>query len=371
MTREHTAIFVEQGRTSGNGLRVAYKDVLNRVGEVTSSGSRALSKQSPAQISADAINLLEAADCALVGRTNMHELAYGVTGINHWAGTPTNPNYPLLIPGGSSSGSAVAVAAGLVDFALGSDTGGSIRVPAACCGVVGLKPSFGRVSRQGAAPTKSSLDCIGPFARDVDMIEQAMQILVPTWEAAKRNAKGKLAFIDTSSDDLISALVRVAADEIFEVSEASLPNFGAAMDAGMKIIARETWNAFGSLTETGLLGRDVHSRLIMSSNVPDEQLAEAEATRVRFTAQVDEVLEAADALVLPAMPCPVPTLYEAADAQAAISITTTCRPFNLSGHPAISLPIREIDGRPVAMQLVGKMNRDEDLCALAQQVEIF
>jgi amidase len=106
------------------------------------------------------------AGCVIVGKTTMHELAYGVTGVNGWSGTPLNPRFPDRVPGGSSSGSAVAVAANLVDFALGTDTGGSIRIPAASCGIVGLKTTFGRVSREGVHPRTSSLDCVGPFARD-------------------------------------------------------------------------------------------------------------------------------------------------------------------------------------------------------------
>ena len=108
----------------------------------------------------------------------MHELAFGITGINHAFGTPINPKYPELIPGGSSSGSAAAVAAKQADFTLGTDTGGSIRMPAACCGVYGLKPTFGRVSREGVYPPSSSLDCVGPFANSVEMIEKPCKLLI-------------------------------------------------------------------------------------------------------------------------------------------------------------------------------------------------
>ena len=117
--------------------------------------------------------------CRIIGKTSLHELAFGTTGINAWTGTPDNPLYPGRIPGGSSSGSATAVAAGLCDFSLGTDTGGSVRIPAACCGVFGLKPSFGRVSRRGVMPEQSTLDCVGPFARDMDMLIEAMGLIAP------------------------------------------------------------------------------------------------------------------------------------------------------------------------------------------------
>ena len=368
---DQSCIFLEQSAVSGEGPRVAYKDVLDRKGEVTSGGSRALASNAPASHSADVIEALEAAGCQLVGRTNMHELAYGVTGINHWSGTPVNPKYPELIPGGSSSGSAAAVAADMVDFAVGTDTGGSIRVPASCCGIVGIKPTFGRVSRNGSTPKDSSLDCIGAFAASVDMVEQAIALLVSDWKPVEPASGGRVAFITTQSDASIVAMIREKAAAVFDVEEIALPLFGDAMDAGMTIIARETYNAFGHLLETGLLGQDVADRLVEAGKISDDQLKAAERIREAFCVQVDAALDKVDGLVLPSLPRPVPTLHEAQDASAAISITTTCRPFNLSGHPAISLPVGEIDGRPVAMQLVGRKNRDEELCALAQRIELF
>ena len=130
---------------------------------------------------AEVVERILAADCQITAKTNLHELAFGITGINPVFGTAINPQYPDLIPGGSSSGSAAAVAAGLADFTLGTDTGGSIRMPAACCGVYGFKPTFNRVSRQGIHPAMSSLDCVGPFAASVAMIETAMQIIDPSF----------------------------------------------------------------------------------------------------------------------------------------------------------------------------------------------
>ena len=172
-----TAVFTRRFAPAGGKLTVAVKDCFDFEGQETTSGSRALVGSAPASSDAEVVQRLRSAGCDIVGRANMHELAYGVTGINAWAGTPINPQYPHLIPGGSSSGSAVAVAAGMVDFALGTDTGGSVRVPAACCGIMGLKPTFGRVSRIGVHPVVSSLDCVGVFARELTTIKQAMTIL--------------------------------------------------------------------------------------------------------------------------------------------------------------------------------------------------
>ena len=177
-------IFFKELSHGGQGLRVAVKDSIDMAGYPTCAGSAALAEAPPAARNADVMQAVLDAGCRIVGKTNMHELAYGVTGINDWTGTPINPFYPDRAPCAASSGSAAAVAAGLCDFALGSDTGGSIRTPAACCGVFGFKPSFGRVSRVGAHPKESSLDCIGPFAGSAAMIEKAMAIIDPTGWAA-------------------------------------------------------------------------------------------------------------------------------------------------------------------------------------------
>lgn len=368
----HAAIFTRRYAGAANGIAVAVKDCIDIAGEVTTSGSRALAGASPAHKDAEVVNRLKAAGCHIVGRTNMHELAYGVTGLNAWTGTPTNPKYPSLVPGGSSSGSAVAVAAGLVDFALGTDTGGSVRVPASCCGIVGLKPTFGRVSREGVHPAKSSLDCVGVFARDVAMIEQAMSAVAGDWQG-RHEAVGSasVAYFAPDGEAAINALVREKASEFLNLSDADLPGFNDASDAGLTIIGRESWNAVGHLTETGLVGRDVHDRLLMSSKITDVQLEEAEAGRARFSNVVDALLEKFEAIALPAMTHHVPSLLEAASATAPKPITLACRPFNLSGHPAIALPVGEVEGRPVSLQLVGRKGGDEALCALARKVAIF
>jgi amidase len=154
------AVFVRPLALGGDGLSVGVKDSIDIAGYPTQAGSATLEDAPAALAHAAVVQSLLDGGCRIVGKTNMHELAFGVTGINHFTGTPINPRYPDRVPGGSSSGSAVAVALGVVDFAIGTDTGGSIRIPASCCGVYGLKPTYGRVSRAGAHPATSSLDCI-------------------------------------------------------------------------------------------------------------------------------------------------------------------------------------------------------------------
>lgn len=352
-------------------MRVALKDTIDVAGEVTTAACRALAGQPAAERDAEIVSRLRQAGCTITGRTNMHELAFGVTGLNVWTGTPVNPFYPALAPGGSSSGSAAAIAAGLADFAIGTDTGGSIRVPAACCGIVGLKPTFGRVSRAGVIPARSSLDCVGAFARDVAGLEQAMAIIAPEWTEAPASSSARIGFIGTSADPDIVRGTRQAIESGFATTDVWLEELELAQRAGLSIIGRECWEAFGALTGSGLVGRDVHDRLLAASRITDDELVEAEAVRARFTAAVDALLQQFDALVLPTLPCWPPSLLAAADLMAAIPITAHCRPFNLSGHPAIALPVGETDGFPLSLQLVGRRGEDEALCALARRVPLF
>jgi amidase len=162
------ATFITKLDQPGSGPRVAVKDIIDVVGVPTTCGSRALERiQEAARKDASCLAGCRAADARLVGKANLHELAMLPIGTNPWFGTPVNPLDSTLIPGGSSSGSAVAVATGEADVALGSDTGGSVRIPAACCGVSGLKTTHGRIPLDGVWPLAPSLDTIGPLAVDV------------------------------------------------------------------------------------------------------------------------------------------------------------------------------------------------------------
>jgi amidase len=198
-----------------------------------------------------------------------------------------------------------------------------------------------------------------------------MAIIAPGWRAVEPVFTGRLGWIETPGDAAIAALVRRAGAALGALEDVPLPSFDAAIHAGMVVIGHETWQACGHLTATGQVGLDVHQRLLRSSQVTAQELADAEAVRARFSAEVDAALEGRDALVLPAIGYPVPSLLEAADASAALPITNTCRPFNLSGHPAIALPAGEVDGRPVSLQLVGRKGQDEALCALARRFDLY
>ncbi len=363
------SIFVRRLDLGGDGPRVGIKDSIDIAGYSTQAGSAVFEGAPPALRHATVVQALLDGGCRIVGKTNMHELAYGVTGINRWTGTPLNPRYPDRVPGGSSSGSAVAVAAGLVDFALGTDTGGSIRIPAACCGVYGLKPTYGRVSRDGVHPAQSSLDCVGPFARDLGMLERAMTLIDPTFTSTATPPSAPLAVFDIETQPLIGEAVRRALEDAgVELISVRLPSFDAAFTAGLTVIAAENWAAYGHLIDSGGLGPDIRSRLLGARDVTPAAVAAALEVRAQFQAEVDAALEGVAALALPTLADHPLTLAGAADAKAALRMTALVRPFNLSGHPALTVPLDPSAALPASLQLVGRRGADAALCAAARRI---
>ncbi|QCP54073.1 amidase [Trinickia violacea] len=359
---------------SANGPTIAIKDSIDIAGYPTTGASAALSGSAPATAHAEVVRRLLDAGWRIHGKANMHELAFGMTGINDFTGTPLNPQDPLRIPGGSSSGSASAVGLELVDAALGTDTGGSIRGPAACCGVIGLKPTFDRVSRAGVLPGRTSLDCVGPFARDMRMLVATMAVIDPTFDAAaaRRDVDGaRVAIVKTDADASIETAVRHAVKSAgFAETLVELHAMQEAFEAGLAIINRETSAAFGHLIETGKLGADLDKRLRTAANTTHKQVEAAERVRSAFTKAVDDALEHADVLVLPTLPSLPITLEAARAGESVMAMSSLIRPFNLSGHPALSLPL-PIKGSKIkaALQIVGRKGADETVCAFAAHFE--
>lgn len=363
------AILVERLSLGGNGLSVVIKDSIDIHGYRTCRGTKSLRASGPAVHHAHVVERLLAGGCRIVGKANMHELAFGATGINLWTGTPINPHYPNHMPGGSSSGSAAAVAAGLANFAIGTDTGGSIRIPAACCGVVGLKTTYGRILRKGAYPAVSSLDCIGPIAREMHVIEIAMELMDPRFRRCRAPASITLGLVGVDADrDIRDAVSSALAWVGVEVRPVALPRFREAFFACALISAAENFQDFGHLIDRPDIGDDVRERLAVASRITLEQVARARAVSVAFRADVDRALDAVDALALPTLPTAVPTLDDAYAVNTS-RLTDLVRPFNLSGHPAITLPLRNDSQPPAGLQLVGSIDGDAELCAVGRRIE--
>ncbi|CAD6554261.1 amidase [Paraburkholderia metrosideri] len=357
-----------------NAPSISIKDSIDIAGYSTTAASRALADAPPASQHAEVVQRLLDAGWRITGKTNMHELAFGMTGINDLYGTPPNPQDVTRIPGGSSSGSASAVGQHLVDAALGTDTGGSIRGPAACCGVIGLKPTFGRVSRNGVAPRVTTLDCVGPFARDMNTIIRAMSAIDPSFSAdqALRRASGaRVGVVAVDADaDIVAAINTVVRRAEFATHSVELKLIADAFAAGLAVINAETWQAFGHLVETGKLGADIESRLRAAARTTAADLDAAENVRHTFTEEVDRALEHADVLVLPTLPALPITVEEARAGTSVIGMSSLIRPFNLSGHPALTIPI-PLQHKPLkaGLQIVGRKGADEMVCAVAAHIE--
>ncbi|WP_097164380.1 amidase [Enterobacter sp. CC120223-11] len=360
--------FVAQFIIGEGDLRFAVKDTLDVAGFQTQAGSPALASVPVATQSASVVQTLLEKGCALVGKTALHELAFGVTGINPWGGTPLNTLFPALIPGGSSSGSAAVVASGEADFSIGTDTGGSVRMPAACCGVYGLKPGYGVLSRKGVLPAESSLDCVGVFTRDADTLCKVMTRLgVPVDEPL--TSLPQISFLSAAAAEIDSHLLAFLSGCGLELRQAELPSFADAHRAGLAIISHENWLAFGPLLAGGKVSADVATRIRAGADVSEQTLKEAEQVRTQFTREVDELLAQTPLLALATLPDLPPTLAEASDPLSVVNLTRLVRPFNLSGHPALAIPVGELHGRPVSLQLVAAKGHEGLLVQAAKWLE--
>ena len=361
----------------GSGkLKVVVKDTIDIQDYPTRAASPALANISAATQHAAVVENILDQDCQIIGKANLHELAFGITGLNGYTGSPINPKYPHLIPGGSSSGSATSVAEKICDFSIGTDTGGSIRLPAACCGIYGLKPTFGRVSRQGVLPQFSSLDCVGPFANDMSTLIHAMDIIDPTFDIQKvklnQENTTRIGILCVDADDSVWQSIEQRIEQLtniqFEPVELSL--FQAAYKVGMTLISYENWQAFSYLITTGKLGTDIRQRLLASAQITSEEYEKAKEVQQAFRQEVDQLLTQFDALLLPTLPIIPPQISEVNDPLKLLNLTSLVRPFNVSGHPALTLPLETTEGLPVGLQLVAGQNQDEKLCAIACLFEL-
>ncbi|MBC8723738.1 amidase [Paraburkholderia sp. 31.1] len=359
---------------SADAPTIAIKDSIDVAGYATTAASRALADAPLASEHAEVVRRLLDAGWRVTGKTNMHELAFGMTGINDFSGTPVNPQDAARIPGGSSSGSASAVGQKFVDAALGTDTGGSVRGPAACCGVIGLKPTFGRVSRLGVAPRVTTLDCVGPFTRETDTLIRVMTAIDPSFRAddARRDVSqlriGMVA-VD-ADDDIAKAIADAVGKSELAMQAIELASLKDAFTAGLAVINAETSRAFGHLVASGKLGADIEARLRAAAATSAADLDAAERVRRTFTDEVDRALDRVDVLVLPTLPSLPITLEAARAGTSVIGMSSLIRPFNLSGHPALSLPVPiERSTLKAGLQIIGRKNDDETVCAVAAHLE--
>jgi len=360
--------FICRFDTSGSGPRLAVKDLIDMAGVVTTAGCRAVADEGVvAQADAACLAGARAAEARIVGRTNLHELALGVTGVNPWYGTPVNPLDPALVPGGSSSGSAVAVATGEADVAYGSDTGGSIRIPSACCGTAGLKTTWGRVSLDGVWPLAPSFDTVGPMARDVAGLVRGMELLEPGF-APPGAGPVRAGRIRVEADPAIDRAVdRALQAAEWEVVEVAAPLWQEATTAAGILLVVAAWETDRDLVarHPDHVGADVAARLALGSVVDAGALASARAVQQRWGAFLDEAWSRLDVLVTPTLTIFPPGL----DGGEELLMARCTLPLNLAGVPALALPVPAGGPLPASIQIVGPRNGEEQLLAAGAHLE--
>lgn len=364
------ACFIGPVYSGGPGRAVAIKDLIDMAGLPTTAGSEALAAAPPAGEDAACLHGIRAGEAAgelhIVGKTNLHELAFGITGVNHWSGTPVNPLDPNRVPGGSSSGSAVAVALGLAEMALGTDTGGSIRIPAACCGVAGLKTTHGRVDLTGVRPLAPSLDTVGPMAATVAGLIWGMELLEPGFTLDGVTPAPLLGRLRLPAHPLIDeAIDRVLAESGITVMDVDLPGWEQTAADTMGVIASEAFDVDGYLLATGKVGADVAERLEGGGRIGPDERRRLEAAMVAWRLQLGEVLGRVGVVVAPIL-SDFPPLLE--DASRMYSIRQA-HPVNFAGVPALALPAPSTGALPASMQLIGPSGSEELLLATGLVLE--
>ena len=362
------------------GLTAGVKDLLWVRGLPRGCGAPGLADPAPAERDAAAVALLRAAGAAITMTTQTHQFAYGIV-------TPQtrNPRAPDHIAGGSSGGSAAAVAAGLVDVALGTDTGGSVRIPAACCGVAGFKPTFGAVPVDGVQPLAPSLDTVGVLAPSVDHLERVLSVLLG------RAVRGVPAAVRVGLPEQVTAQAldpevraawRAAAAALeaagAEVADVSLPTLPDAPRANGIVLGAEALATHHALLAARPDGwwPQVRERLERARSLTREDLAWAQQVRERLRGELDAVRQRVDVLLTPTLPCVTPragsevVTVDGVEEPITPALTRLTSPWNLIGAPAGSVPAgRDSGSAPLGVQIIGRPGRDGDALGVMKLLE--
>ncbi|MEA2643758.1 MAG: hypothetical protein QOG08_784 [Chloroflexota bacterium] len=354
LERANLNAFISVSSEDGSGTVVAVKDLVDVAGTVTTAGGVILPRE-PAIADAPVIRRLRQAGCVIVGKTNLHEFAYGVTSVNPHYGAVRNPHDIERVAGGSSGGSAVAVAAGMCDWAVGSDTGGSIRIPASFCGVVGFKPQLGSIDLTGVIPLSRSLDTLGPIAADVMGAARAYSMMSGEAMPQEPMRQPRLAipagWVADLDEDTARAWRRVSAGlpEVEFVKREPLYSFSLTVLQVEASAYHRRW-----VTEfPEKYGADVLGHLRRGMEILAVDYAQALATMNELRAAAVRAMDGIDALVLPATAIVAPAL--SASTEVREPITRYTRPFNATGQPVVTLPA-PVRGMPVGIQVVGRTN---------------
>jgi aspartyl-tRNA(Asn)/glutamyl-tRNA(Gln) amidotransferase subunit A len=363
-------IFLARPDSVADGVRLAVKDLFDTRGLATTYGSAIFVDHVPTE-SAPAVRLAEEAGYAVVGKTNLHEFAYGVSSQNPHFGTVPNPRFPGRLAGGSSGGSAAALAAGLADAALGTDSGGSIRIPAAWCGLVGLKPTYGLVPIDGCFPLAPSFDHAGPMARTVPECAALLGALVPGFAPhgpiGLEDVELGVAWLD-ACEPLVGARVLAAAELFPRRRPVELPFPDGTLPLFMHEVADVHSPLFAEHED--LYGDNVRAKVERCLRVTDGEATAAATERDRYRERAEHACAGVDLLLAPTMAFVAPRadVDELTIRMAAIRLTY---PLNALGWPALALPCGPAeDGLPASLQLVGRPGADALVLAVGAALEL-
>jgi amidase len=374
---------VAAGAGSGplEGLTFAVKDVFHVRGGVTGFGHPDwLHTHGVATDTAAAVQQLLDAGATMVGKTVTDELAYSLSGQNYHYGTPINPRDPTRVPGGSSSGSASAVAGGIVDFSLGTDCGGSVRIPASYCGLFGMRPTHGRVSLKGAIPFAPSFDCAGWFARDADLLEKVGRALLGN-EAPRQTitrvllAEDGLAELAMEAQRALLPAIRCVEERIGRAQPVTLSDDGLdRWSETFRILqAAEIWDSLGPWIEEvrPAFGPGIRERFAAAARLDPSLIGEAKKRRLSIRQRLAQILPAGTALLVPTAPHVAPALssdndgLETSYRHQAMNLLCVA---GLGGLPQISLPMAELHGLPIGLSLIGDQGTDLPLLEFAKKL---
>jgi aspartyl-tRNA(Asn)/glutamyl-tRNA(Gln) amidotransferase subunit A len=354
------------------GRPLAVKDLFDTAGLVTTYGSPLFGDHVPAE-SAPAVLALEAAGWGVVGKTNLHEFAFGTTSENPHFGVVPNPVAPGRVAGGSSGGNAAALVLGAADLALGTDSGGSIRIPAACCGIVGFKPTYGLVSLEGCFPLASTFDHAGPMARDVPTCERAMESLVPGFETRALESLDDVTAGVVWADDA-DPLIRARIGEATSLFPHRRPiELSTAEDVDplfMYEVAGVHRELFAENAD--LYGDDVRGKIERCLDVTDAESERGSNARAAFRAEAEAAIAGLDLVIAPTLALVAPAIGSAEPGSLEFrrSMIRFTFPFNALGWPALALPCGPAeDGLPASVQIVGRSGADALVLAAGRLLE--
>ncbi len=351
-------IFLARPEEPAEGIPLGVKDLFDTAGLTTTYGSAIFAEHVPTE-TAEVVLQLEAAGYANAGKTNLHEFAYGTTSENPHFGSVPNPIAPDRIAGGSSGGSAAALAAGLVEAALGTDTGGSIRIPAACCGIVGFKPTHGLVSLTGCFPLAPSLDHGGPMAREVKGCIEMMRPLVPGFEPraleSLEDVQVGIAWAE-EAQPLVRARVEEAAAHFPRARPVELALAEGSRTVFMREVADTHRELYAEYPE--LYSENVASKIELCLQVTDPEYEAGVRARERFREQFAETMDGIDLLVTPTLPFVAPRAHQdERDLRRQLTLLTW--PLNVLGTPALAIPCGPAEDRlPASVQIAGRQGDD-------------